>query len=269
MRSVRAVLGVVLAATWGVNPAIASATPLTPISGNWTSYLHNPYEVSLDMWGLNRPNTSLQSSVDMLVSSSDFPNDTTLHWDVTPDPHFQGQVNGYLMLAYGNYNENAFPLPGGPRQVKNIAAMTIGADWVYEGDPATGLLSETFLTSTGHASGNNAQNSVAEVGFASKVSAGDVEWAHSLPTVGTFADPDGVTWTVKVRIDPPSAPFYYAYREGPVDHEGMLDFKSYFTFLVGAGKLTGDEYFNGVAYGVEPVSGAASLTINRFTLGYA
>jgi hypothetical protein len=221
------------------------------------------------MWALNKPNTeSLQSNVDMLVSPSEFPNNTTLRWDVTPDPDWSG-VNGYLQLGYGNYDDNAFAIPGGPKQIKDITAMTIDADWVYEGDPATGMLCETWLTSTAHPLGGNSGGPLAEVGFSSKVSAGALEWAAGLPTVGTFTDPDGVAWTVKESTNLQGSPYYYAYRDGPVDHHGKLDFKSYFTFLVGAGRLTGDEYFNGVAYGVEPLSGAASLTINRFNPTYA
>lgn len=268
MRITRSLLGIAFALTLAVGPPFASASPPTQISGNWKSYLQDPYQVYLDMWGLNKPGTSLQSNVDMQVSPSEFPNDTTLRWDVSPDPRWRG-VNGYLMLAYGNYSDNAFAIPGGPKSINNVTAMTIDADWVYEGDPSTSMLSETLLTRTEHALGDNASGSLAEVGFASKVSASTKNWANGLPTVGTFTDPDGVAWTVKERTDLQGASYYWAYREGPVDHHGKLYFKSYFTFLVGVGKLTGDEFFNGVAYGVEPVDGAASLTINRFTATYA
>ncbi|MBJ7336724.1 hypothetical protein [Mycolicibacterium sp.] len=269
MRLISAMIGAVLAATWMLNPPLAVADSPTQISGNWKSYLQNPYEVYLDMWGLNIPNReSLKSNVDMLVWPSEFPNNTKIRWDVTPDPDGLG-VNGYLQLAYGNYDDNAFAIPGGPKQIKNITAMAIDADWVYAGDPA-GMLSETWLTSTSHALGGNSAGSLAEVGFASKVPASDLDWVNGLPTVGTFSDSKGVTWTVKVKeSNQQGSPYYYAYRDGLVDHHGTLDFKSYFTFLVGAGKLTGNEYFNGVAYGVEPSSGAASLTITRFTPTYA
>lgn len=269
MRSISAIFGVVAAATWVMNPAIAFADPPTQISGNWTSYSQNPYQVYLDMWGLNVPNReSLKSNVDALVWPNEFPNNTTLRWDVIPDPNGLG-VNGYLQLAYGNYDDNAFALPGGPKQIKNITAMTLDADWIYAGDPA-GMLSETWLTSTGHALGGNSAGSLAEVGFASKVTASDLEWANGLAKVGTFSDSHGVTWTVKVKEpNEQGSPYYYAYRDGPVDHHGELDFKSYFAFLVDRGKLNGNEYFNGVAYGVEPSGGAASLKITRFTPYYA
>jgi hypothetical protein len=46
------------------------------------------------------------------------------------------------------------------------------------------------------------------------------------------------------------------------------DFKSYFTFLTGADKLTGSEWFNGAAFGVEPLSGAGTLLISSYTPSY-
>jgi hypothetical protein len=59
-----------------------------------------------------------------------------------------------------------------------------------------------------------------------------------------------VTWNV--RATPAATSRTVAYRPGYADFRGTLRFDDLFAFLRVAKKITGDEWFNGVAFGVEP-----------------
>jgi hypothetical protein len=232
--------------------------------GNFQSYAASPYSAWTGMFGVySHPALIADSS--MLITLATFPAGTTLSWDVTQDPSWIG-INGYLFVAYGNYDDSPGTIT--PRQIKNITSMSLDVNWTYSGDGSTGLLSECWMTSTAAPSGS-LPDRLAEVAFFPKVSAANIDFLTPLPAVGSgsFVDSHGVTWNV--RESPSDQPYYIAYRPGYVDHQGPLPFKEYFTFLTSAGKLTGNEYFNGVAFGPEPFNGSASVTITKFVPTYA
>ncbi len=49
---------------------------------------------------------------------------------------------------------------------------------------------------------------------------------------------------------------------------GTVDFKAALDFLLKKGKLTGEEWFNGVAFGVEPIRGSGSLELRKLDVSY-
>lgn len=49
---------------------------------------------------------------------------------------------------------------------------------------------------------------------------------------------------------------------------GTLDLKGAFAFLVARGVLTGNEWFNGVSVGMEPMRGKWVATIHSWSVSY-
>lgn len=239
-------------------------------SGNSQSYASGIYSAFLGMFGVFIPsNESMTFTCDMWISPT-FPAATTIDWSVTPDPDYAG-INGYLHVDWGNFDDS--PRSITPKQLKNITALSLNVDWAFAGSNPTGLLCECWPSTTSHASGPvTSVDPVAEVGFFPKCSPGSQSFAAGLTPVGTgsFTDVNSVTWNVGQGVSGVGGiPYYVATRVSYVDHHGALDFKSYFAFLQSSGKLSGNEWLNGVGFGPEPLSGAGSVTINTFTTTYS
>lgn len=237
----------------------------TLILGNFRSYAPGgQWSAYTGMWGHYLPeNANLQAESSLRVFPASFPNNTVISWDVTPDPHWGG-VNGYLAISYGNYDGSPSTIT--PRQVKNIAELTVNTTWTYTGNASTGLLCEMWLASVAAPSGGFAKTH--EIAFFPKFSAGSRSWLDSLPQVGTGFTAKGVSWKVRIAGNPQGVPYIIAYRADYADIQGAMPFKDFFIYLQNQGQITGNEWFNGVAFGPEPTSGVASLTINTMSVIY-
>jgi hypothetical protein len=243
---------------WSRPTAGEPTTLLT--EGNFKSYRDAPFSAYTGMWGLRRSDALVADS-SMRVTPSTFPHGTVFTWDVTPDPEADG-VNGYLHVAYGNYDHSPGTIT--PRRVRDITDLTVDIGWAFHGDEASGLLVECWLSPDAAPSGTFPK--LHEIGFLPKTSPPAQAWLARLPAVGTgsFVDSNGITWNVRE-----SGTYRVAYRPGYADFQGRLPFHEFFAFLVTSGEITGNEWFNGVAFGVEPLSGAGSLTITKFAPSYA
>jgi hypothetical protein len=49
---------------------------------------------------------------------------------------------------------------------------------------------------------------------------------------------------------------------------GSIDVKATLNFLMAKGVITGAEWFNGIALGVEPVSGSGELRLTKWAMTY-
>lgn len=235
--------------------------------GNFQSHLLGQFSAYTGMWAVNlapaqTANLKATSSVRVYPT---FPRGTVFTWDVTPDPNWTG-VNGFLSLAYGNYDDSPSSIT--PRKVNTITDLTLTVGWSFRGNASTGLLCECWLSPASTATGPITKT--AEVGFWPKVSPQAASFAAGTVAVGSgsFTDTHGAVWLV--RQDTSLAqPYYFAYRPGYASHQGPLHFKDLFAFLTTAGKITGNEWFNGLAFGPEPRSGSGSLVISEFIPSYS
>ncbi|HEX7783539.1 MAG TPA: hypothetical protein VF509_12095 [Sphingobium sp.] len=146
-----------------------------------------------------------------------------------------------------------------PRQVKNIKTPTAKFDMTLSGDGEYNILTESFLTRAA-----KDFSTKLEVGFYSHSTNGSASFAKSGTTIGTYVDSDGRSWTV-TKVDQ----FAMFLHGGGTDLlSGTLDLKSAFAFLVARGVLTGDEWFNGVSVGMEPLRGNGVATIHSWSVSY-
>lgn len=231
-------------------------------SGNSQSYSKGGvYSAFSGMWGVFIGiNSGIVYNVTQKVVPPVFPAATEFNWNVTPDSRYTG-INGFLHVDYGNYDDS----PGSitPWQVYQLTACSLNVTWVYTGNTSTGLLSELWLCSASAASGSLTK--VYEVGFLPKMSSGSLAFATGLPAVGTgsFVS-NSVTWNVGLSIGG-AQPYLVAYRADHADHQGVLPFLDYLTFLTNAHAITGNEWVNGIGFGPEPLNGAATLKVTSFS----
>lgn len=242
--------------------AYAAINDRTLITGNSKGYSKAPWKAYTGMWGLSNPQApGLAAFSAMRIAPATFPAGTTFSWDVIPSPNWNG-VNGFLHIGHGNYDDGE---AGTPRQVNNIASYTVSAAWSMTGDNSSGLLCEVWLAAAAATTGQLAKTH--EVAFFPRCSPPTITWLNGLAAVGAgFTDSNGVAWLVKQSLSGTGEPYFIAYRPSFVDHQGALPFHSLLSYLKGQGKITGNEWVNGVGFGVEPHSGAGTLTIDTISV---
>lgn len=237
------------------------------IDGNFQSYaVTPPYSAYTGMWGhYIAANNDLIADSSMTIYPDTFPNGSSYSWSVTRDPDWGGVV-GILGVSYGNYDDSPFSIT--PRQVNAITTLSANLSWTFTGDQSSGLLCEFWLSSASTPSGE-ITTKTHEIAFWPKVSAGSQAYANSSTTVGPGFTASGVTWVVKEDVSNTGEPYLFAYRTGFADFEGVLPFKAYLDYLTAQGKITGNEWFNGLVMGVEPFDGAGTLTLDTFSVSYS
>lgn len=190
---------------------------------------------------------------------SKFPNDIEIA-AFTPNvnPHDYGcGVYGYHHVHFGNYSGL---LPKGKFDGMQVSSLrTLVVDFAFEDTGSTGeynMLNEYFLT----AEKDRQDKRVMEIGYFFHPSQSAIQFAKSGKDVGNYTDAEGREWSVRqsgqfVMLMP---------ADGQDLRSGSLDMAHFLQHLVKKGKLTGNEWFNGAAMGVEPVRGNSSVRIQRW-----
>lgn len=212
------------------------------------------------------PNSGLKRDTDfadeITVDEKEFPNGTgfTWHWPLTP-PKESG-VYGYNAVSYGSYDGGVPETPVEARQVKEI--RTLSETFSYEMARPVGdfnVLTEFFLTAK-----KGGDEKVAEIGFFLHASKSAVQFFEAGEQLGSYTDATHRKW--KVAAQPAPAGPYYMFLPDSDVLEGTVDFKAALDFLKARKKFTGAEWFNGLAFGIEPVAGSGSLKLKALSVGY-
>lgn len=246
---------------------VGALVPASVTRGESAGYSSGAFGAFTAMWGHSiSGNESMVSSSSLRAFPASFPAGTVFDWSITPDADYSG-VNGFLHTSWGNYDNSPGVIT--PRQVNTLSAYSLDTGWVLSGSAATGVLAECYLSAAAAASGDYTKSH--EVGFFVHCAPGYVSYIQSLPAVGTGSfTANGVTWNVVQGSSSNGGfPYFIAFRPGYVDFTGVLPFREYLVFLLTSGKITGNEWVNGVAIGVEPYSGTGEFTLNRLVPVFA
>lgn len=269
-------MGAVLSSSGGRSLGVKCLSDAKPGSlvkfGNGGTYYSGVWQAYSGMWGASIPtNSNMVYSVDLAYDPATFPNGVVFEWDIVPDYRYLG-VEGFLALSYGNYDANSSPTQIPSRQAKNIVTLLASTSWTKTGSSPSAMLSECYLTTASiPVGGVSGSEPVAEVAFFPGNSANSLAFALGATQIGSFTDVNGVTWNVSQAISGvgTNKPYFVAIRPGGGDYFGALDYKAYFTFLQAQGKITGNEWFNGLGFGVEPYGqGAGKITIDTCSVVY-
>ncbi|QIF03117.1 hypothetical protein [Roseimicrobium sp. ORNL1] len=183
----------------------------------------------------------------------------TWYWPLTA-PKESG-VYGYNAVSFGSYDGGVPQTPITPRQVKDIGALEV--NYGFDAARPVGdfnVLAEFFLTKS------VGGDKVAEIGFFLRPAKSAVEFVNAGEQLGTYTDASGRVW--KVAVQPaPHGPFYMFLPSAEVP-AGSIDFKAALSFLQGKGKVSGEEWFNGLAFGIEPITGSGSVRVQSLTVNY-
>jgi hypothetical protein len=244
-----------------VKPARVSSTAL--VLGDAVNHFQGPYVAYAGDWSVRMGGVRLRHGVDyadsIVVEPATFPAGTEIRWSWPMATPPKG-VYGYMHVAYGYYAGGVPHEPIPSRRIKDIAALkTVYRVAASQTSGGYNVLSETFLTS---ASGDF-KTKLKEIGFLTEISRTGREFFGYSRALGQWRDPSGVTWSVA------EAGGYYMFV--PADGEleaGTLHYDEAFRWLTSRGELTGEEWFNGLAIGIEPVAGSGTARIEDWKIEY-
>jgi hypothetical protein len=218
-------------------------------------------------WSVEVPGgPALKHGVDFMdeiaVRPETFPAHTafTWHWPLTPSK--STGVYGYNSVSFGSYYGGVPEVPVPARQLKDIGTLTETFHFSVArpiGD--FNVLTEFFLA--GAASGEPKNG---EIGFLLRPAKSAIQFADAGEQLGTFKDAAGREWKVAQQRAPQGA--YYMFMAAGEVLDGTVDFKAALAFLQSKSKITGEEWFTGLAFGIEPITGSGSLELEKLSVSY-
>lgn len=229
------------------------------------AYSKGSYIAYPAMWCANFFQKEMVKDVDyagtISLLPSTFPNRSTIRWRVPLKPPTKCGVYGFPGVSFGNYDNGTPQHPVKPIQVRNLRNFRLTYDVAYAAVAGEfNVLAECYLTSRA----GKADAKVAEIGFLPHSGASMDRFANRGRQIGTYTDRSKRPWQVSVTG------IYYTFV--PADRADVLvgtaDFRQALNFLRGKGIVSGQEWLNGMAFGVEPVTGSGSLNIRRLAVTF-
>ncbi len=107
---------------------------------------------------------------------------------------------------------------------------------------------------------------IAEIGFFLRAAKSAMPYAEAGEQLGTYTDSFKRAWKVAKQAGP-QGPYFMFIPVGDV-LEGTIDFKAGLDFLKEKKQVTGEEWFTGLAFGVEPITGSGSVKVESLSVKY-
>jgi hypothetical protein len=209
-------------------------------NGPWSTY-GGPLKAGVDFGDLTNINEAI------------FPNGTSMSWYFPKTPPTNAGVYGYNAITFGDFSNGPIANCIPAKQLKDIKELALhySVSWTSSAGDFN-VLSEMYA----YTKPSSASSYVAEIGFLPKQSATGVAYAKAGKSLGTFG-----AWTVYQQGK------YYMFTGGGAA-TGDLDFLGAANFLKSKGVLTGDEWFTGLGFGVEPIFGGGYLSVSTMAVTY-
>lgn len=200
---------------------------------------------------------------EMVIDESRFPDNTLIRWRWPDDPPKTSTgVYGYMHVYLGDYSGGKPPQPTKPIQIRSIATFHEVIDFTITSGDGDGfdVLNEFFLTSEA----GNHEKRLFEIGFILHTNTRTIGFVGQNRAIGTWQDGEGRAWSAVITSG--AVPYVVFTSVDQNDIKGALDVKDALAFLVEQDVLTGEEWINGVAVGVEPHFGRGELRLDQWTI---
>lgn len=227
-----------------------------------TNFTRGQFNAWSGMWGSTGiPGMDWDSQ--WALKPSRFPNESTLRWKVPTGMPGRG-VWGYPHISFGNYDgwpSGASPVQ--PSMIRDITGLNVKLDWNYTGSADFGALHEMWLVdSSRYPNRGSSMGALWEIGFFLRDFTDARNFHNGGTPIGSTLVIGDVVFTVRrnntyITLAP----------QIPQDILSItVNWKAVWNYLIFHEVITGSEWFNGVAFGVEPGAQAGSrsgeLTIN-------
>lgn len=171
-------------------------------------------------------------------------------------------VWGYNALSFGNYDGGRPPVPVMPRQVMTIRRLDESFAFRAGGSPFFNLLTEFYLTSKA----GDETAKVAEIGLFLHTPQTTAAFAGTGTLIGGYRDRQGRAWSVRRQ----GRYYLIVPTNGEDVTSGTIEIAPLLRWLMRRHVLTGHEWFNGIAFGMEPAPGGGRtrLIVDRWRVIY-
>jgi hypothetical protein len=208
--------------------------------------------------------TTGQYNDSIALSDTTFPNGTLISWSM-PTPAKRAAacpVYGYMALSIGNYDGGSPKVALPSLQAKNISVLYVTHNFTITGNSEDfDVLQELYLTSVK----GDASSKVIEIGWFLHTPTTTAAFVRSGQQIGTFVAP-GTTTQWIVAKNGTFVTFMPA--TGKDMLTAGLNIKDALTWLQTKGIITGNEWFNGMSIGVEPLGNSGTMAITQWNVGY-
>jgi hypothetical protein len=180
------------------------------------------------------------------LDPAEFPRGAELEWTVPVGPlPLPFGVWGYHHIDYGNYDASLQKESIEPRRVCEVTGLEVSFDVEWSGSRRFNLLSEVWLTRTGSRTESNSTRALLEVGFL--LYSADRDFHNKGQPIGRGFSDGRRTYTVRRTGK------YITFAPDEDVASGDANFGAALKYLMTEGVISGSEFVNGVAFGVEPI----------------
>lgn len=242
----------------------AGTTPGRRLLDSDENYVSGSYGAYASSWGAALEPRPLLKGRDFIntiaVDIARFPAGSNISWRWPDHPPERSGVYGYLHIYRGNYDGGMPPLLVEPVMVRDLAFFSQDIAFTHHGGPTDGynVLNEFWLTQK---DGDHTRKAY-EIGFMLHTNRRTSETIALAEPLGMYSDHVLRRWRV-VRL-PGAIPYIIFVPEDQKDFRGTLEVRHALQYLVAKAVITGGEWINGVAIGVEPHFGGGALTLDHW-----
>ncbi len=252
-----AALGVTI---WSAGPNPTSAQIVIPAK---TPFTKGRYFAYAQPWGGEQVGWTRRwaPQADALaIDVRQFPAGTTMNWRWPPFIAHNGPgVWGYIQTSYGNYDGGEPETPVPARRVRDVRDLRQAYAWRLENGLGDGnVLTEFYLRS----SPTDVNAKTLEIGFFLHAPDSTRRFHGRSKAIGVFTDTQGRRWKVALAE---KFCMFLPEAEGDLT-TGTLDMLPALVWLQRHGLVKGDEWFSGLAIGVEPVRGIGRYHLDKWSV---
>lgn len=196
----------------------------------------------------------------LAIDIGSFPAGTSMNWRWPPFIAHNGPgVWGYIQVSHGNYDGGPPEVEVPQRRVRDIRALRQSFAWRIDTSWGDGnVLTEFYLRS----SPTDVNAKLLEIGWFLHAPESTRKFVRGSRQVGIYTDETGRRWQVAL-----AEKFCMFLPETDADiPSGSLDMLRALVWLQEQGLVRGDEWYSGVAIGVEPVRGFGRYQLDRWSV---
>lgn len=193
----------------------------------------------------------------MTVQVGTFPNNTTIAWNYSSTPC--AGVCGFLAIDYSNYASGA-QIATTPIQVNNIRSLTESHSATFTPNIGAGydVIDDLFLFSDSIQTAR-----ICEFEVFMHTNAPSAAFVAAATQLGTVTI-SGINWTVAWYPGSPADVLFMPTNQADITI-ATTDLRAMFLFAKAQGIITGNEWFTGFGFGVEPVANGGVMHVNSFS----
>ena len=217
------------------------------------------------------------STQTMVINQLGFPSGVRFNW-IWPDAA-DTTVKSWNAVDFGNYLNTDVPIPITPSKINALDALKVRSVWTYTmAADSANLTMDFFLFST---SSSTVPNMLCEFQIFYHTPDSTKTFVDSVTNLGTYTSAaiDGtpsIAWKVgRQTANFFGTPYYLFYPSDQSDKLDMtFDIKAALAWLMAPNPttsityLTGNEYFNGLGTGVEPLRKTGTATLVNYLVTY-